>query len=180
MIFHKITFGYGCAMTLENSQTNLINIQLIKKIMNNITIYKKYNKPQSLYGNRTNPTLCPQCLNVHYKGVWYAPDSRFALLINKEKDQVIYQQCPACDMQNSGLFIGVLYVKDIPKQLKDQVQAMIINEAKHVCFENPQNRVIDFFEVTDGYKITATSADMAHRIGERIQNSFDGCEIKLA
>lgn len=73
--------------------------------------------------------ICPSCKEVKYKGVWYAPDSKLALMIDTKKDFFSRHVCPACQMQKKGLCEGVLYVKDIPKELYDQVISTIFQEA---------------------------------------------------
>ena len=123
-------------------------------------------------------TRCLRCNNVQYKGVWYAPDSRLALCIDHHKDTVVHRMCPACTMHAAGTFGGILYVKDIPKNKQDAVLAVVLREAEKAYLENLQNRVIEFSDVVDGYKFTTTSADVARRIGRKIQAAFNTREIE--
>jgi NMD protein affecting ribosome stability and mRNA decay len=122
-------------------------------------------------------TRCPSCKNVHYKGVWYAPDSRFALLLDEKKDSFVQHICPACAMQKEGRYAGVLYVKDVPKKIQQPVESLLFTAAKHDYFNNPQHRIVEFSEIMDGYKVTTTSAAMAARMGEKIQALFGACSM---
>lgn len=122
-------------------------------------------------------TRCPSCKNVHYKGVWYAPDSRFAILLDEKKDSFIEHSCPACEMQREGRFAGAVYVKDIPKKLLPAVERVMFTTAHHDYLENPQHRIVEFSEIVDGYKVTTTSALMASRIGQKIQSLFGACSL---
>lgn len=81
-------------------------------------------------------------------------------------------------MQAAGTFGGILYVKDIPKNKQDAVLAVVLREAEKAYLENLQNRVIEFSDVVDGYKFTTTSADVARRIGRKIQATFNTREIE--
>lgn len=122
-------------------------------------------------------TVCPECKDVQYKNFWYAPDSRFALLLDNKKDTFTFHTCPACEMQHAGLFEGVLYIKDIPKKLQQTVVSVVLTVAKHDYDENPQHRIVELSEIIDGYKVTTTSAVMAARIGEKIQSLFGACSL---
>lgn len=121
---------------------------------------------------------CTYCNNLHYKNVWYAPNSRFALLIDESKDSLFYSICPACEMQRDGKYEGVLYLRDVPKELDDKVMSLILQEAEQDYLENPQHRVLEFSNILDGHKITANSAKMVQRISEKIQEVFGPCELR--
>lgn len=122
-------------------------------------------------------TSCPHCRDVHYKGIWYAPDSKLALFLDEDKDTIYSRTCPACQMQKEGRYESVLYVKDIPGSLIGDVVTTILNEAQRIHIENPQNRLLEFSEIIDGFRITTTSAAMVGRIGKKIKESFDSCEV---
>lgn len=125
-------------------------------------------------------TVCPSCREVHYKNLWYAPDSRLALLIDEKKDKVLYHTCPACEMQKEGLYEGVLYIRNIPSRLYNQVISAVLHEAVRDYTENPQHRLLDFYDIEGGYKVTASSAAMVHRIGKKLKAEFDSCEMHSA
>ena len=135
--------------------------------------------PRTLRQQQSKPIIaCTYCNNVHYKNVWYAQNSRFALLIDEKKDSIFYSICPACEMQRDGKYEGVLYLRDVPTELDDKVMSLILREAEQDFIENPQHRVLEFSDIHDGHKITANSAKMVQRIGKRIQEVFGPCELQ--
>lgn len=142
------------------------------------TIIQKANvETKKLRQKNKQITICPYCSDVHYKGVWYAPYSRFALLIDEIKDSIFYVSCPACKMQRDGKYEGILYIKDVPKKIENRVMSLILSEAEQDYFENPQHRLVEFSGMLDGHKITANSAKMIQRISEKIQSEFHACEL---
>lgn len=146
--------------------------------MNNLTKQKEA-VPRTLNTNTKKlTTVCPQCGGVYSNDSWHLPDSRIALLLDEKLNRITWQRCPACEMQNTGLFMGVLYVKNIPEDLTYLVASFILHEAERACLINPQHRIIEFVDIIDGYKLTTTSASMAVSIGEKIRATFDTAEAQ--
>jgi len=125
-------------------------------------------------------SVCLDCKNVHYKNIWYAPDSRLALLLDEKKDTIRYRLCPACEMEKEGHYEGVLYIKNIPSDLYDHVISAVLHEAVKDYVENPQHRLLDFYDTEDGYKVTTTAATMVCRIGEKLKSEFSPCVMHSA
>ncbi len=121
---------------------------------------------------------CPLCRDVQYKNLWYAPDSRLAQLIDVHHDKISTRLCPACDMQNRGVYEGVLDIKHIPEREYDHVVSIILHEAMRDYGDNPQHRLLDFYDHEEGYMVTATSAAMIYRIGQKIKSEFKSCEMQ--
>lgn len=141
------------------------------------TLVRKKNTLSNLFGQKNKKiTICPHCSDVHYKGVWYVPYSRFALEIDDKEDLIFYQSCPACQMQSEGKYEGVLYLKDVPDTIENKVVSLVLAEAEQEYYKNPQHRIVEFSGMLDGHKITANSAEMVQRISEKIQSEFNACE----
>lgn len=146
--------------------------------MNNLTKQKENSQRSVAASSKKLTTVCPQCGGVCANETWHMPDSRIALLLDEKLNRIMWQRCPACEMQNTGLFMGVLYVKNIPEDLTYLVASFVFHEAERAFLTNPQHRIIEFVDIIDGYKLTTTAASMAASIGEKIRATFDTAETQ--
>jgi len=122
--------------------------------------------------------LCTQCGDIHYKGFWYASDSQFAQMIDEERDVVAQHRCPACEMENKGLYAGVLEVRQVPEGMLIPVFSIIRRVVEQDSEENPQHRVLEVSVENDGYTLKTTSANMVRRIGRKILDAYSASEAK--
>lgn len=141
-------------------------------------VKNRYVQSRTLESKNKQLTLCTDCGDIHYKGFWYASDSQFAMQIDEKTDRISYRCCPACTMERKGSYAGVLHIKSIPPELVGSVFAVIKRAAEQDSTENPQHRILDFAVVTNGYKLTATSARMIRRIGRNILDAYESCEAQ--
>lgn len=146
--------------------------------MNETTIKRYSSLSTKKAVKKTHVQLCSVCGDVHYKGVWYAPDSKLALLIDRDKEKILRIICPSCEMEALGIYKAALYLKDMPRDIYDDVISIVFNEAIQDYSENPQHRLLDFAETLDGYKITSTSAQMIERLGKKVQSVYNTCKIQ--
>jgi len=122
--------------------------------------------------------LCTQCGDIQFKGFWYTSDSQFAQMIDERRDLVTYHRCPACEMQNRGLYAGVLRINQVPKDLLIPVFSVIQKAVEQDSAENPQHRVLEISVERDGYMLKTTSANMVRRIGRKILDEYKASEAK--
>lgn len=146
-------------------------MELTVKNKTNFRTFRKENKKNEIISR------CPHCNDVQYKGVWYAADSKLALLLNDDKDTVVNRICPACNMQIEGQYQSILYVKDVPEALLQRVVSTILTEGAREHTVNPQNRFLEFSEIIDGFRITSTSAVLVGRVSKKLKDLFDTCEV---
>lgn len=141
-------------------------------------IKNRYVTTRALQKRSKQLALCTQCGDIHYKGFWYASDSQFAQMIDEQTDLVSYNRCPACKMQEKGLYAGILRIHGVPADILDRVFSVIQRVVDQDRLENPQHRVLAVSVTDDGYILTTTSSRMVRRIGRKMLDAFDTCEAK--
>jgi NMD protein affecting ribosome stability and mRNA decay len=141
-------------------------------------IKNRYVTTRALEKKSKQLALCTQCGDIHYKGFWYASDSQFAQQIDEETDFVSHQRCPACEMQNSGAYAGVLKIDHIPEDMLGPVFTVVNKAVEQDIENNPQHRVLDVSVDSDGYTLKTTSARMVRHIGRKVLDTYEACEAK--
>lgn len=122
--------------------------------------------------------ICPRCGEINFKGQWHLPDSSIVELIDVEKDDLDMRHCPACSMKTAGIFDGELNIFQVPNHLRDRVERVVLQEVAVLTAENPQHRLLGFWDYTDSYRWTATTGPMVRRLGEKIRSSFWTCDVE--
>lgn len=120
-----------------------------------------------LRGKLQEPTVCPQCGANYRKGRWtwdQAPDG--------ETNSQLCQACqriddryPAGELAIQGTFVAA-HKQEILNLAKN------IEEAEKA--EHPLNRIMDIEELDDGLRITTTDIHLPRRIGEALNNAWNG------
>jgi hypothetical protein len=122
--------------------------------------------PYQPAGKYPEPTHCGQCGAIYHKGRWQwgaTPEAARS------------DTCPACRRIHDKLPAGWL-ILDGPfvAAHRDELIAIIHNEAEHERREHPLNRIMQIEEHDGRVEISTTDIHLPQRIGEKLKSAYDG------
>lgn len=112
------------------------------------------------------PTACPGCGLVFHEGRWQrgsAPDGTQPI------------RCPACQRIADRFPAGFVTLSGpFLREHREELLALVRNEARHESDEHPLHRLMDIEERDDEVLITTTDLHLPRRIGEALERAYDG------
>jgi len=110
-------------------------------------------------------TVCRQCGAHYHKSRWqWAP-----IPADAHEDL-----CPACRRSNDGLPAGIVTLRGVPRERRDEVLALVRHQEEAEKREHPLNRIINVDETPDAIVIKTTDIHLPRRLGSAIERALHG------
>ena len=122
----------------------------------------------------SEPGVCRECGSVYVNRRWRTAEST-----TNKKNQPLGSRltiCPACKQAKSGEPRGFVYLDGaFFVGHREEVQNLVLNEAKRAGQNNPLARILKL-EESDGHKLTVatTTEHLAQRLGHAMESAFGG------
>jgi hypothetical protein len=122
--------------------------------------------PYQARGKYPEPTVCQDCEAVFRRGRWAHGDAPH----DAPRDL-----CPACRRIRDKLPAGsVTLAGDFYAAHRQDLLALVRNEADNERAEHPINRIMDIEEHPDRAVVTTTDIHTPHRIGTALERAYQG------
>lgn len=122
--------------------------------------------------------ICQECEAVYYAKSWHHQLEDYQRL--SEDKRIKFTLCPACQMIKDKKYEGLVILREVPQNKKEEVLRLVQNIGERAYQRDPLDRII---EIRDRDKnkieILTTENQLAVSIGKQIKRAFKGhLEIK--
>ncbi len=118
-------------------------------------------------------SVCKKCGAAYHEKRWIHPSEiPQSVLAEREKKMVL---CPACQKIRDRFAEGYVRIEgEFLKDHKEEIINLIKNKEEHAMHFNPLDRIIEIKERKEGVEVTTTTENLAQRIGQILEKSYDG------
>ncbi len=118
-------------------------------------------------------SVCKACKSVYHEKRWiHSTEVPQSVVAQREKKIVL---CPACQKIRDKFAEGYVIIQgDFPKGHKEEIINLVRNKEEHAMHFNPLDRIIEIREKAGGMEVTTTTENLAQRIGQILEKSYDG------
>lgn len=117
--------------------------------------------------------FCPKGEAVYYKKSWHhiakfflnPPDSK------RDKD-VLFQLCPAHEMEKNKQFEGEVVIRDVPDMFRQDLFGLIEGMGEHAMRRDVLDRVFAMRWAKNQLTVTTSENQLAKKIGHKIKETF--------
>lgn len=113
-----------------------------------------------------DPTRCPECKAVFTKGRW-----TWEVVPDPVNDEL----CPACKRTKDRVAAGIVQISGaFFASRREEIENLIRNQERLEKERHPLERIMSMADSDEGLRIETTGHHMARRIGESLNNAFQG------
>jgi hypothetical protein len=121
--------------------------------------------------------ICPDCKAVYYKKSWHHSTVHFE---GKETMPVKFMLCPADQMIKNKQYEGKVILKNVSKDLENEVINLIKNAGAKAYERDPMHRLISVNNVNGELVALTTENELAASIAKKIGDAHNKAKVKIS
>lgn len=149
----------------------------------NYTLPEERNDHEEFGKGKKSVILCPDCQAAYYKKSWHHRLDDFKSLEKNKDLEVVFKQCPACQMIKNGQYEGRVEILNLPKKYSEELGRLVVAYTRRAFEEDVLDRLIKIKKnlngsETENWEITLTENQLANKLASKIKDVFNKVKIK--
>lgn len=140
--------------------------------------YPKSRKEEQEFGpGKKEIVICKDCSAVYGEKHW-----RHSMEEEKhlgEDKRISFSVCPACQMKRDKTFEGQVIVKNVPAELRADIERLIYHVADRAFKRDPMDRILDLRSRKNGFEIRTSENQLAISIGKQIARAHKKAKVDV-
>ncbi len=140
---------------------------------------------QELGSGKKDFVMCSDCNAVYYNKSWHhGMEGKIEDQLPEEfaeKNDVVFETCPACQMKKDGTYEGEVIIKlgKLAEKNKKEILNTIRNSDEQAQDRDPMDRILKIDDRGSEIHVLTSENQLAVRIGKKLDSAFKGGRLEI-
>ncbi len=116
--------------------------------------------------------FCPKGEAVYYKKSWHHVAKFFVSPPDKREKDVVFELCPAHQMEKNKQYEGEVVIRDVPEMFKKDLWGLVEGMGEAAMRKDVLHRIFTMKWMKGQLTVTTSENQLASRIGGKIKDTF--------
>ena len=122
--------------------------------------------------------MCSDCGSVYFDKHWHHKIDDFKNIDKENNFQMKFKLCPACEMIKNKQYEGRVTIKNVSKELEQELGRLITSFCRTAFEIDPLDRLIDIKKGKDDWEVTITENQLANKLAKKIKEVFNKIDVE--
>ncbi|MDP3778776.1 MAG: hypothetical protein Q8R30_01850 [bacterium] len=125
------------------------------------------------FKGKSDYVFCPKGEAVYYRKSWHHIAKFFTNPPDSKRDKdVVFELCPAHDMEKKKQYEGEVIVRDVPDMFRDDLWGLVEGMGERAMRKDVLDRIFIMKWAKNQLTVTTSENQLAQKIGRKIKETF--------